>query len=291
MENDPLLTFIFSDDSTRAPVSFPLSDIFHFREELIIMQQMLQCENYHGNVADVLTGFHGLNMDPTIRSKFHTMFSFSERKQMLQEFLPAFDHCTNIIDIPLEMLNLFKEYKAWRLQHLATRFHCANALYKQLFCYKSRIIVLLNARSILKTFVKSGKKSDRMFKMLVLLSMAYSDDDNLKEVSEHISTRSRTIALNNCPWFPFHDFCYEMFERCQTFARMHEIRRESTDHSHEENGLRKCKIIYKEWMPAKPRYARLIVKFCFKYFVTAALVAEIVPRSSGNIPEFLTRNV
>jgi hypothetical protein len=138
--SNPVLKFLFMD---KPPVEYTLEQVFHFRDELEIMRNMLQCPQYHGNTFNVLYGCHGFNLCARLKPLFHAQLEFRERVAILQQVLPALDHDDpNAPPVSETARDMIAQYRVWRQEELPTLFYCARALHDAVFRSRNRCHIM-----------------------------------------------------------------------------------------------------------------------------------------------------
>lgn len=256
----------------------PLSQAFHFRDELEIMRDMLQCPRYHGDTFNVLTGFHGFNMDPTLKHAFHSTLEYPERVRVLREYLPALDHgypetC------PEQVSALINQYRAWRARELPVLFYCARGLYDTLFAHFERKRVIefpINACL--------DARDERTF--LMYLWMAAATDE--KPIVTCISAKCKHISLDRVHHCKQLQWLQVVVSTLKAYRDAHDI----VCHHRAFSGAIQASELMKELFPAliKTKEIKRVVKIAFKRFVAQQNWVKVTPKvTQPRLDEMLVR--
>lgn len=222
---------------------------------------MIQCDRYHGDVYDVLSGFHGFNIFMKTNESYIRM-TYEERKTLLNETLPAVDHSH------LVATELIETYRRVRRENLTRLFYCSRALYRHLFASHGRKSVLAFPRGQMQEMIRVGTKRHRWFKMLLL--MTASESKTKREISLHVSTSTKDLSLDDYALCKGISEVYEMLKAFELYAKTHEVLNPSHDHGVPSWNRRLSSHVRREIWPDDTGLAKL----AFKYFVTNARVAE-----------------
>lgn len=278
---DPLLRFTFVDCSTQPPIDMPLSRAFHFRDELEIMRDMLQCPRYHGDTSNVLTGFHGFNVDPTLKHAFHSTLEYPERVRVLREYLPALDHHGQ--QCPEHVSALIERYRAWRARDLPLLFYCARGLYDTLFARRDRRRVIeFPFTACLDATV------DRTFLMYLWMAAVTVEKTLKQPIVTCISTKCKHLALDRVFHCKKLGWIQLVVQTLKTYRDAHDI----TCHHRAFSGAIQASEIIKELFPhlINKKETKRVIKIAFKRFVAQQNWVKVTPKvTQARVDEMLVR--
>lgn len=213
---DPELTFVCTYDGTIPPVHANLSTYFHLPEELRILKDMLQCERYHGNVSDILEGFHAFNI--ACKRDFHAL-SYDVRFDLITRVLPAMDYYNHVDNVPSAALACVQTYRTWRRDVLPTHFKCANALHRAVFSHRNRVRIVPDLKPLFSAHLIP---TWNMFKMYLCLFATQTRKHREKDIVHRIDISSNTLNIHATVCKHLHT-CINIINTFERYAKTHEI--------------------------------------------------------------------
>lgn len=288
---NPLLTFDFSDGHFRA---WPLTDIFHFRDELDVMRDMITCPRYHGDIGNVLTGCHGFNLCPALRVKFHGHFDMNHRQRILHDILPALDHGRKVDEEDDERcLQLITEYRAWRTAEMPFLYKAACTLFRQVFARHNRVYVILNPSTACEEHIFGDEKTFSMY-----LCMTAHQTKRTRAHEDEDLTHDFTVTASNSK-FPENDVSHVLaiVKRFKDFASAHDTVGRPYHFSSECLAWKAALArFFPEYWKAvavseHDKTTRRLVRLVFRRYIATEKYVLITPKSQVTVDTTLTRTV
>lgn len=138
---DAQMTFLLRDRTD--PVVYSVDVLLRYTPaKLVILDNMVKVEAYHGDTSNVVDGDHGFNLcdDDDIRMDFHTRYTLDQRQHILQQALPRRDHGDSLY--MLADCNVLNRYLDWKSERCAQLVQVLHLIHKNMYCTRQKTFPL-----------------------------------------------------------------------------------------------------------------------------------------------------